>query len=324
MCTAITYKTKDFYFGRNLDLEYRYREAVTVTPRNFPFVFRNGIISENHLAIIGIATVSRDYPLYYEAVNETGLGMAGLNFPHNATYYPKNGMKNNIAPFEFIPWILGKCRSVEDAVCEINKINLWDTDFSEEYPLSPLHWLLADKERAVTLEPMRDGLKIYKNPVGVLTNNPPFDFHMQNLAHFMNATAKPSENRFSDALELQACSVGMGAIGIPGDPSSASRFVKAAFVKFNSVCEDSESKSVNQFFHILSSVAQQRGVTCVKESLYQYTQYSSCCNATKGIYYYTTDGNSRITSVDMRKEDMDGMELYIYPLISEWDVYAQN
>ncbi|MBO5954129.1 MAG: choloylglycine hydrolase [Oscillospiraceae bacterium] len=324
MCTAITYQTGDFYFGRNLDLEYAYDEIVTITPRNYPFRFRNGYKLPNHYALIGMATVAQHYPLYYEATNEKGLCLAGLHFPKNARYYAKLQDKDNIAPFELIPWVLGQCESVKEAKELLSKLNLWNEPFSAEYPLSPLHWLLADRQEAVTIETTSDGMKLYANPVGVLTNNPPFDYHMYNLANYMNLTPLPPENRFSSQLELTPFSLGMGAIGLPGDLSSPSRFIKAAFTKLNSVCNNTESASISQFFHILGSVAQQRGLTNVRDKEYEFTLYSSCCNTDKGIYYYTTYENSQISAVDMHRVDLDGTKLLTYPLITGQQIRIQN
>ncbi len=324
MCTAITYKTDDFYFGRNLDIVRGYGERVAITPRNYRFVFRNGEESLRHHAIIGVAAISGGYPLYYDAVNEKGLCLAGLNFPGNAVYNRLHDKKKNITPFELIPWILGSCESVDDALSRLENINLWNEPFDEKLPLTPLHWLLADSERAITLEPTEKGLEIYENPLGVLTNNPPFDYHMHNLANHMNLTPFMPENRFCRDIELSPYSLGMGAIGLPGDTSSASRFVKAAFVKLNSVSGTSEEESVSQFFHILGSVGQQRGVTRIREDEYEYTLYSGCCNATRGIYYYTTYENSRITTVDMHRENLNGEDVISYPLIWHGDIFRQN
>ncbi len=235
MCTALTFQTKEHYFGRNLDLEYSYNETVTITPRNFPLTFHKAKTIKQHYAMIGIAYVVNDYPLYYDAVNEKGLAMAGLNFPDNATYYKEVSGKDNITPFEFIPWILGQCATIEQAKDILAKINLLDEAFSENLPLSPLHWLIADKNKAITVEAMSDGIKVYDNHVGVLANNPPFDFMMTYLTNFRNLTAEHSLNSFSEKLELPPYCQGMGAIGLPGDYSSASRFVKTAFVKWNSI-----------------------------------------------------------------------------------------
>ena len=324
MCTAITYQTKDFYFGRNLDLEYSYHETVTITPRDFPLYFRNGSRLTRHYAMVGMATVADSYPLYYDATNEKGLSIAGLNFPTNAAYYPPADYKDNIAPFELIPWLLGQCDTVAQVRKLLDKANLWSIPFSTAYPLSPLHWLIADKTECITLETMPDGMKIYKNPVGILTNNPPFDFHMYHLANHLNLTTQPPKNRFSSKIDLTPYSLGMGAIGLPGDLSSASRFIKAAFTKLNSVSGESESESISQFFHILSSVAQQRGLTAVCNKEYEFTLYSSCCNTDKGIYYYTTYENSQISGIDMRKENLDSSNLILYPLISGQQINMQN
>ena len=86
MCTAATYYSKDHYFGRNLDLEFSYKETVTIMPRNYSFPIRYEADIDNHYAIIGMAYVVDDYPLFYDGINEKGLGMAGLNFPDNAFY----------------------------------------------------------------------------------------------------------------------------------------------------------------------------------------------------------------------------------------------
>ena len=324
MCTAITYNTKDHYFGRNLDLEYSYKETVTITPRNYTFKFRKVNDISNHYAIIGMAYVANDYPLYYDAINEKGLGMAGLNFPTNADYKNEEDDKDNIAPFEFIPWILSQCANLKEARDLLNKINIVNINFSEQLPASPLHWIISDKEGSITVESVKEGLKIYDNPVGVLTNNPTFDMHMFNLNNYMNLSIEQPNNNFSKKLNLETYSRGMGALGLPGDLSSASRFVKATFTKMNSLSGDSESESLSQFFHILGSVDQQRGCVHMGNDKYEITIYSSCCNMDKGIYYYTTYENSQITGVDMYKENLDGNELVNYDLIKGQQILMQN
>lgn len=324
MCTAVTYKTKDFYFGRTLDYEHSFGEKITITPRNFPFTFRKVEELKSHYAIIGMATVVEGYPLYFDATNEKGLSMAGLNFPGNADYKPYVIGKENVAPFELIPWILGQCATVKEAKEKLTGMNLVDISFSGSLPLSPLHWIISDRNASITLESVKEGLKIYDNPMGVLTNNPPFDMMQIYLSNFMGLTNKVAENRFAEGFEPNVYSRGLGAMGLPGDLSSASRFVKAAFTKMNSVSGASEAESISQFFHILGSVTQQRGCVMVNEQDYEITIYTSCCNTDKGIYYYTTYENSRITGVDMHKEDLDGYNLISYPLMAEQQIYMQN
>ena len=314
MCTAITLTTKDHYFGRNLDLEYSYIETITIAPRNYPFSFRKKDAIQNHYAIIGTAFVQNNYPLYYDAANEKGLSMAGLNFPENAYYFPSDEEKDNITPFEFIPWILAQCASISDAKQLVHTLNLLNEPFSNELPLSPLHWMIADKESSIVVESTKDGLHVYDNPVGVLTNNPTFDMQLFHLNNYMNLSNDPPENHFSDILDLKKYSNGMGAMGLPGDWSSQSRFVRASFVKMNSKCGSSETESVNQFFHLLDSVAFPRGCVEMKKDIYEITVYSSCCNTDKGIYYYKTYENPQITGLNMYKENLDSKELICYPM----------
>lgn len=324
MCTAATYKTKDFYFGRTLDYEFSYGDEITVTPRNYAFDFRHTSACTSHYAIIGMAHIVGNYPLYYDAINEKGLGMAGLNFVGNAVYAKPVSGKENIAQFEFIPYILGKCANINEAKSLLASINLTDTPFSEKLPTAQLHWIIADENGCITVESMADGLHIYDNPVGVLTNNPPFETQMFMLNNYMSLSPKQPQNAFANGLALNSYSRGMGALGLPGDLSSASRFARVAFTKMNSISADSENESVSQFFHILGSVDQQRGCCEVSEGKYEITIYTSCCNTTKGIYYYTTYNNHQISAIDMRKENLDSTELMRYPLIEEQQINFQN
>ncbi|EON3045110.1 choloylglycine hydrolase [Enterococcus hirae] len=324
MCTSITYTTKDHYFGRNFDYEISYDEVVTITPRNYELAFRKVNNLDTHYAMIGIASGVADYPLYYDATNEKGLSMAGLNFSGYADYKEIQSGKDNVSPFEFIPWILGQCSTVEEAKKLLATINLASINFSEELPLSPLHWLLADKEKSIVIESVKDGLHVYDNPVGVLTNNPSFDYQLFNLNNYRVLSNKTLENSFSNKIDLNVYSRGMGGMGLPGDLSSVSRFVKATFTKLNSVSSSSESESISQFFHILGSVEQQKGLCDVGNGKYEYTIYSSCCNVDKGIYYYRTYENSQITAVDMNKAELDNNKLISYPIIEKQQINYVN
>ena len=324
MCTAIAYKTKDFYFGRNLDLEYSYHETVTITPRNYYFHFRNTEDMKSHYAIIGMAYVVDSYPLYYDATNEKGLSVAALNFPDNAVYQEIKDDKINVASYELIAWILSQFQCVDEVVNLLKKVNITKQQYNQELPVSPLHFMISDKKRSIVLEPMTMGLMVYDNPVNVLTNNPPFLYHITNLNNYMSLSNETPKNNFSDKLSLSQYSRGMGALGLPGDLSSVSRFVRAAFTSLNSTSGEREEESVSQFFHILNSVYQQRGCVKMDKEIYEKTVYSSCCNTDKGIYYYTTYENSQITAVDMHKEDLDGQELISYELIKKQQIKYQN
>ena len=324
MCTAATYLTDDFYMGRTLDYERGYGEEVVVTPRGYPLSFRHEGACARHYAIIGTACVADGYPLYYDAVNEKGLGMAGLNFVGNAQYAAPREGAVNVAQFEFIPWLLGQCADLAQARQALARLNLVGTPFSAHFPAAQLHWLIADRSGALVVESMADGLHVYEDPAGVLTNNPPFPTQLFGLNAYMGLSPKQPENRFSESLPLSAFSRGMGALGLPGDLSSASRFARAAFVRANSRSGSGEAESVGQFFHILGAVEQQKGCCEVREGEFEYTIYTSCWNAQRGIYYYTTYGCRQIHAVDLHREALDSAALARYPMQTAETFAFQN
>ena len=322
MCTAITYLTKDFYFGRTLDYEHGFREELILTPRNYPFLFRHCGLPAKRYAILGMGCVADGYPLYFDGFNEMGLAMAGLNFVGFADYKPVASGKDNIAQFELIPWVLRQCESVAEAKALLARINITGDVFRADIPAARLHWLIADRQEAIAVEAVADGVRVWENPVGVLTNNPPLDMQMLHLANFMQLSPKPAENRFG--VSLEPYSRGMGAIGLPGDLSSQSRFVRAAFTKLNARCDGGENENVSQFFHILGSVEQVKGCCDLGNGQFEHTVYTSCCNASRGIYYYKTYENHSVCGVDMGAENLDGAALLRWQLQREMNIELQN
>ncbi len=323
MCTAISYQSNHHYFGRNLDYEYHFQEQVTITPRNFPFLFRKEGLLSQHYAMIGIATIIDSFPLYYDAVNEKGLSMAALNFPGNAQYQKEQAGYHNIAVFELIPWVLAQCQSAIEAKKLLSSTKVIDIPFRSDFPTTPLHWMICDKENVLTLEITKDGMQIYDNPYQVLTNNPPFSYHLENMNQYLNLTASEPKNRFHLGLPLNKISRGMGGIGLPGDASSISRFIRAAFIKWNICPGKDDMQDLTQCFHILASVAQQEGCVVVGNA-YEKTIYTSCCDTDTGIYYYTTYNNHQITAIDMNKHDLNCDCLASYPLIFSQKIKQGN
>lgn len=324
MCTAVRIKTRNTYFGRTLDWDFPYPCEVTLTPREFPLDFRFESRCERHSAILGMAYVKEGYPLYFDAVSEQGLAMAGLNFVGNAVYEKPSKNFCNVAQFELIPFVLSRCATVKEATALLEKTKVTDTAFSKDLPPAGLHWMLADKDESAVLEVVHSGVKIYPNSVGVLTNNPDFPTQLHNLNSFMNLSPRAARNNFSEKLSFREYSRGMGAIGLPGDFSSQSRFVRGAFAALNSVCGDTEEESVGQFFHIMDTVGQPMGSCQVAEGAYERTLYTCCMNADKGIYYYTTYENRRISAIDMHRENLDSASLVRYPLIVDEDINIIN
>lgn len=315
MCTSIAWTNGSFYFGRNLDLEADFGQRVVVLPRKHRIVFQREDDMDQHYAMIGMATVMEESALYADAVNEKGLCIAGLNFPEYA-YYSKeiSEGKKQIASFELPWWLLGQCSTVREAKELLAKTQIVHIPFDDNIPVSPLHWHVADRRESIVVECMQDGMHIHHNPVGVLTNSPPFDFQMNHLKQYMNLTPLWPENRFSRQLDLHPFGRGLGSFGLPGDSSPGSRFVHASFLKLNSVCMEEDAACIAHFFHLLDAVAMTKGSVLAPGGDWEHTLYSCCVNADEGVYYYKTYGNSQLTAVHLRNANLDGEALIEYPL----------
>lgn len=323
MCTAISYPAGNHYFGRNLDLEHSFGESVIVTPRSFRFDFRCGSVISKHYAFIGIGIVEDGYPLYYDAVNERGLCVAGLNFDGYACFGVGSGT-DEIAVFELIPWLMCRCESVEQAKRLLEKIRLRGEPFNSKYPVTPLHFIISDRHASITLESTADGVHVYDNPVGVLTNNPDFPYHMTHLADYVSVSAEQNENTLAPEVSLPPYSRGMGGMGLPGDMSSASRFVRGVFLRSHTVCEGGEGEKVSGFLRMLDCLSQVDGCVLLPNGKRERTVYSSCINADRGIYYYKTYNNPRVNAVRLDDENKRSKSLSVYPLLWENDIKYLN
>jgi len=325
MCTAAVYRGAHLLFGRTLDYDISYGDEVAVTPRNLPLRFSALPPLPRHYAMLGMAHVEGTDALYNEACNEHGLCMAGLNFPHSAVYGPAEAGRDNVAQFELIPYILATCADLSEARARLQRVHILDTPYRPDLPAARLHWVLADRGGGcLVAEPTAAGLQLYDNPVGVMTNEPPFPQQLLNLSSYLHLSPRPQENRFAPALSLEPYSRGMGAIGLPGDFSSQSRFVRAAFALQNAPAETDAAASVSQFFHILGTVNLPRGCCTLEDGRHAITFYTCCCDADTGVYYYTTYENRQISAVDLRREDLEGTALRRYPLIQTEQIQYQN
>lgn len=318
MCTAFQLNG---YFGRNLDLETTFGEQVVLTPRHYSFPLKNGTLFKNQYAMIGMATVVENYPLYAEAMNEKGLCMAGLYFPGNARYFPEQANKTNITPYELIPYILGQYQSVQEVKKVVDRFHLLDIPFHEKLPLAPLHWIIADQKESLILESTESGLQVYQDAFHILTNNPPYPYHQWNVHNYMHLTSSYPQDHLTGQ-SLKPYGNGFGTIGIPGDFSPASRFVKTLWLKENAVMSEKEEENISQIFHILDAVAMVKGSVKTAQNQDDYTVYSCCMSMNDGAYYYKTYENNQIHCIQM-KNKVSASQLSIYPLNRQQNIQYQ-
>lgn len=325
MCTSIFYSPNEHYFGRNLDYEIAYGQKVIITPRNYEFNYREMPSQKSHYAMIGVSTVMDDYPLYCDAINEKGLGIAGLNFEGPGKYYPKAEGKKNIASYELIPYLLASCATLEEVKKTLADANILDASFSPKLPSAFLHWIMSDKSgKSIVIESDHKGLHIYDNPVNVLTNNPIFPDQLLKLSDYADVSPAEPKNTLVPGVDLNLYSRSLGTHHLPGGMDSSSRFVKATFTLAHVPQGKDEVENVTNFFHILHSVEQAKGVDEVEEDRFEYTMYTDCMNLERGILYFTTYDNNRINAVDMNKEDLDANDLICYDLFKKQEIAFEN
>lgn len=324
MCTCIAYQNGCRIFGRNLDLECSFQERVVFTPRRYAMHFLHEPFLTEHYAILGMAAGVSDFPLYADAVNETGLTMAGLYFPENACYcHPKKNRKN-VASFEIIPWMLGQCKDIDEVIRLAEGICITNEAYAVNIPPAPLHWMVSDQNGSIVIEAVPEGVKIYENPFEILTNNPPFPYHRSRMQEILGLTSQYPQNRFSESLDLKPYGEGMGALGLPGDASPASRFLRAAFLRFHSAVSKDSLVNISQMFHILEQTGVVKGSVCTKDGAYDMTRYSCCIDMEKKIYYFKTYENFQIQAVKLYCEELDSFRLQNYEIYSDPQIISRN
>ena len=323
MCTSIFIKNKCSYFARNMDLNYNINELALIIPRNYKISFKSIDSIDKHFAIIGIGVIKSNYPLLAEGANEKGLAIAALNFPNNATYYLKDDNKLNLSPFELMLYLLAKCENITQVKLALNTINIVDIPFSKELVNTPLHFMVSDKNSSVVIETLKDKMHIYDNPYNILTNNPPFIYHKENVNNYMSLNTSSATNNFDQKLNLTNYSYGMGLLGLPGDYSSTSRFIKALFIKNNMQLFENEFDNIKAIFNCLESVKMIKGIVNTNIGI-EYTHYTSCYNLDKGYLYYKTYDNMCINVIELYNEDINSNELFHYNLINSFNICRQN
>lgn len=329
MCTALNISSKEgkYFFGRNMDLAYTFNQEVIMMPRSYEFKdIVSGNIITNNRAILGMGTIIDNHPTIADGMNENGLAAAGLNFAGYAFFEKElSKEKTNVTPYDFIQWILSNHDTVEEVKKSIENIELVDIPINEKTPCPTLHWMVSDKSgKSIVIEKTKEKFAFYDNTVGVMTNNPTFDWHLTNLNEYMFITPNNPKNTEWSNQELAPLGIGAGTLGIPGDFASVSRFVRIAYIRANMPEINNDINAVTQFFHMLDYVKMVKGGVITEEGLEDLTLYSSCMNLEDCIYYYKNYDNNRINAIDMKKEKLEGKDLIVYKYLTTQDINYQN
>ena len=313
MCTGVRFSdgNGNMYFGRNLDWSCGYGQKVVVTPRGYKYnsAFL-GEMNPKHGAVIGMAIVVENTPLYFDCANEAGLAIAGLNFPGYAEYAPEaiDG-KTNIAAYEFPLWVVLNFETVDEVEKALENAAIVAKPINDQFPVSELHFIIGDSKRSIVVEYTSKGMEIFKNDVDVLTNQPGYGWHKENLRNYMNLFPQmPKEVKWRGE-KLTAFGSGSLMRGIPGDYYAPSRFVRVAYLNTHYPVKSTEEENVSRLFHTLTGVAMIDGAAEMADGKCEITVYTGGYSSATKTYYYNTYEDPAIQSVKMNDYDLDSAEL---------------
>lgn len=329
MCTSLGIQISNghCFFGRNMDIPYQFNQSVMIIPKNY--LLTNKVTNKKQVTkhtMIGMGTVIDGHPVLADGMNEVGLACAGLNFEGYA-YFEKEliDKKENVTPYDFIWWVLSNFETIEEVEVGAKTLHLVDCPINENTPVPKLHWMISDRTgKSIVIEKTKEALTVHDNTIGVMTNNPTFDWQLTNLKQYLMVSPySPKQTNWSDH-QLNALGVGAGTMGIPGDFGSVSRFVRIAYVAAHLPKIENDKEAITHFFHMLDYVQMVKGGVLTEDGLEDLTIYSSCMDLQKGIYYYKTYENNRINGINMFKAVLDEEKVIQFSYLTEQDINYQN
>ena len=242
-----------------------------------------------------------------DGINDQGLYVGLFYFPDEATYpeATKDNAARAMAPFEYANWLLGNFANVDEVKANFDKVVLVPVVIDAIKQVPPVHFVVHDRSgKSVVIEPLNKTLKIFDNPLGVVTNSPDFEWHMTNLRNYVNLSATNVPPLGLGGVTLAQFGQGSGLRGLPGDFTPPSRFVRAVAFSQSAVQSDTAAQAVLQAFHILNNFDIPYGAVRDTEGGQMHAEYTTWTSASdlKNLrWYFRTYGDQSIHSVDLPK-----------------------
>jgi choloylglycine hydrolase len=319
-CTGITIKPKDgsIIFARTLEFGMDLKSNILIVPRGKEFVGtatgdKVGLRWKAKYGIVG--TNAFDLPVIVDGLNEKGLHVGLFYFPGFAKYQEMKAedLAKTLAPWELGSFLLGTCADVKEAVVAAKSVRVGAVVQKDMGFVPPVHFIVTDASgKSVVLEYIGEELKVHANPLGVMSNSPTFDWHMTNLSNYVTMSDKNVEKIDLGGKEIKGLGQGSGMLGLPGDFTPPSRFVRAVAFSKTTLPVEKAKDGVLQAFHILNQFdipkGSARGIDQGKE-VSDYTLWTSAADLKNLRYYFRTFDNSRIRMVDMKAVGLDAKEI---------------
>ena len=326
-CTGISMFSADGSYFQARTIEWagtNLNSMYVVVPRNFSQTSftpkgQNGMSFKSKYGYIGLAVHEKEF--IAEGLNEAGLSAGLFYFPNYGSYqlYDEKYNSTTIADLQLVSWILSQFATVDEVKSNINNVrvvSLMGGDGSEE----AIHWRVGDKSgKQIVIEIEKGVPHVYDNPIGVLTNAPNFPWHLSNLSNYINLTPiNPPAHKMADFM-VEPIGHGNGFLGLPGDFTPPSRFVRAAFFKSTAPMLATARQTMLQCFHILNNFDIPIGMNFPKNEipdLPSATQWTSVIDLTNKVVYYKTFDNNNIRMIDLKEIDF-GKVKYQYQKLDE-------
>lgn len=319
-CTGITLKPKDgsIIFARTLEFAMDLQSDIIIVPRGKESVGtapgdRPGLRWRTKYGAVGANAFGM--PVTIDGLNDKGLSVGLFYFPGFAKYQEVKAedFGKALAPWELGAFLLGTCADVKEAVAAAKTVRVGEVVQKDMGIVPPAHYIVNDANGgSVVLEYVGGELQVHANPLGVMSNSPTFDWHMTNLSNYVTMSAANVEKIDLAGKEIKGLGQGSGMLGLPGDFTPPSRFVRAVAFTKSAVPVDNAREGVLQAFHLLNQFdipkGAARGVEQGKE-VADYTLWTSAADLKNLRYYFRTYHNSRIRMVDLKSVDLDAKEI---------------
>lgn len=328
-CTGISmFSANGSYFqartiewaGSNLNSVY------VVVPRNFSQISftpqgKNGMTFKSKYGYVGLAVQEKEFVA--EGLNEAGLSAGLFYFPYFGSYqfYDEKYNATTIADLQLVSWILSQFATVDEVRTNINKVRVVSL-MGGDGTSDAIHWRVGDSSgKQIVIEIEKGVAHVYDNPIGVITNAPGFQWHLTNLSNYINLTPVNSPAKEMYEFKVNPIGHGNGFLGLPGDFTPPSRFVRAAFFKSTAPILATPRETMLQCFHILNNFDIPIGMNFPKNEipdLPSATQWTSVIDLTNKEVYYKTFYNNAIRKIDLKEIDFATVE-YQYHVLDEKD-----
>ncbi|MFV0339626.1 MAG: linear amide C-N hydrolase [Parachlamydiaceae bacterium] len=319
-CTGLRLKAKDgsAVHGRTLEFGIIVDTTVQVVPRGYAFTattpLGDGLKYTAKYASVGVSCFGS--PDLMDGMNEKGLSIGTFYFPTYAKYTPttKDNIQKSLSPIDFPNWILSQFATLDEVREGIKNVVIAPTIAKAWGPVAaPFHYIVYDKSgRAITIEPINGTLEVKENPIGTFTNSPNIDWHLTNLRNFINLTPINVKPLAVDGIELAPFGQGSGMVGLPGDFTPPSRFVRASIYSITAIPSDNADQSVFQLFHILNQFDIPVGAARSVEDGVTYSDFTQATvvhDPSNLKYYFRTYDDQTIRLADLKTFDLNAKEI---------------